>query len=115
MDAFLAAARDGDFAGLLAVLDPSVVLRADAGDGPIGPSQIIRGARPVAAEALRFTALARFARPVLVNGSAGLLAAPKGRPVSLLSFAIRNGKIVELDILADPDRLGRLELPDLDR
>jgi RNA polymerase sigma factor (sigma-70 family) len=114
LDAFLAAARDGDFEGLLAVLDPSVVLRADAGDAPIGPSQTVRGARQVAAQALRFATVAQFARPVLVNGAPGLLAAPNGRPVSLLSATVRNGKIVELDILADPDRLRRLDLSALD-
>src|SRR6478752_7524233 len=69
VDAFLSAARDGDFEGLLAVLDPDVVLRADAGDAPIGPSQLIRGAHAVASQALRFAELARFARPVLVNGT----------------------------------------------
>jgi RNA polymerase sigma-70 factor (ECF subfamily) len=64
----------------------------------------------VAAQALRYASLAQFARPVLVNGAPGLLAAPNGRPVSLLSATVHNGKIVELDILADPERLGRLDL-----
>jgi hypothetical protein len=110
VDAFLAAARNGDFEGLLAVLDPDVVLRADAGSGPMGPSQLVRGARAVATQALRFAELARFARPVLVNGTPGLIAAPNGRPVSLLGATVRAGRITELHILADPDRLSRLDL-----
>ena len=110
VDAFLSAARDGDFEGLLAVLDPDVVLRADAGDAPIGPSQLIRGAHAVASQALRFAELARFARPVLVNGTPGFLAVRDGRPLSLLSATIAADKIVELDILADPERLRQLDL-----
>jgi RNA polymerase sigma-70 factor (ECF subfamily) len=110
VDAFLSAARDGDFEGLLAVLDPDVVLRADAGDAPIGPSQLIRGAHAVASQALRFAELARFARPVLVNGTPGFLAVRDGRPLSLLSATIAADKIIELDILADPERLRQLDL-----
>jgi RNA polymerase sigma factor (sigma-70 family) len=108
LDAFLAAARDGDFARLLAVLHPDVELRADAGLGPLGPSRRLRGASAVAGQALRFSGLADSARPVLVNGAAGLLAAPHGRPVALLTATIVGGRIRELDILADPDRLYRL-------
>ena len=110
VDAFLAAARDGDFEGLLAVLEPDVVLRADAGTAPIGPSQLVRGARAVAGQAMRFADLAPSARRVLVNGAPGLIAGADGRPVSLLSATVRGGRIVELDILADPDRLARLDL-----
>jgi hypothetical protein len=110
VDAFLSAARDGSFEGLLAVLHPDVVLRADAGAAPIGPSQVVRGARSVAAQALRFADLAQFARRVLVNGAPGLLAAPNGRPVALLSATVRGDLIVEIDILADPERLSRLDL-----
>jgi RNA polymerase sigma factor (sigma-70 family) len=114
VDAFLAAARNGDFEALLAVLHPDVVLRADAGSGPIGPSQIVRGARPVASQALRFAQLARFSRRVLINGTPGLIAAPNGHPVALLSPTVRAGLIVELDILADPDRLSHLDLAAID-
>jgi RNA polymerase sigma factor (sigma-70 family) len=114
VDAFLAASRDGDFEGLLAVLHPDIVLRADAGSAPIGPSQIVRGARSVAAQALRFADLAQFAHRVLVNGAPGLIAVPNGHPAALLSATVRGGLIVEIDILADPDRLSRLDLTAID-
>ena len=112
-DAFLAAARGDDFEGLLAVLDPAVVLRADAGTGPLGPSRLINGASDVAAQARRFARLARFARPVLVNGTPGFLIAPNGQPLALIGLAVRVGKITEIDILADPQRLSRLDLTGL--
>jgi RNA polymerase sigma factor (sigma-70 family) len=109
LDAFLAAARLGDFDGLLAVLDPDVVLRADAGAGPLGPSQLVHGARAVAGEAVRFAPIARHARPVLVNGAPGLVAASQGQLIAVMGVTIRHGKIVEMDILADPERLRRLD------
>jgi RNA polymerase sigma-70 factor (ECF subfamily) len=111
--AFLAAARGDDFEGLLAVLDPAVVLRADAGTGPLGPSRLINGASEVAAQARRFARLARFAHPVLVNGTPGFLIAPDGKPLALIGLAVRDGKITEIDILADPQRLSRLDLTGL--
>lgn len=111
--AFLAASRGDDFDGLLAVLDPAVVLRADAGSGPLGPSRLVIGAPEVAAQASRFAQLARFARPVLVNGTPGFLVAPNGHPLALIGLAIRDGKITEIDILADPERLSRLGLAGL--
>ncbi|MGH3422047.1 MAG: sigma-70 family RNA polymerase sigma factor, partial [Streptosporangiaceae bacterium] len=92
LDAFLSAARDGDFDRLLAVLDPDVVLRADAGAGPLGPSQLVHGARSVAGQALRFAPIARHARHALVNGTPGLVAAPHGKPVAVLGVRIRDGK-----------------------
>jgi RNA polymerase sigma-70 factor, ECF subfamily len=107
-DAFLAAAREGDFEGLLAVLDPSVVLRADAGSGPAGPSQLVTGATAVATQAGRFAHLARYARPVLVNGGPGFLVTRDHEPFALIGMTVRDGKIVEIDILADPERLHRL-------
>jgi RNA polymerase sigma factor (sigma-70 family) len=109
VNAFLAAARDGDFDALVAALDPEVVLRADRGAIP-GASRIARGARAVAEGALSFAELARFARPALVNGAAGLVVAPHGRPFSVMGFTISGGRIVEIDILADPARLQRLDL-----
>lgn len=114
-DAFLAASRGEDFEGLLAVLDPGVVLRADAGAGPFAPSRLIRGAENVAAQAHSYAYLARSAQPVLVNGTPGFLVAPHGRPLALIGIAIRDDKITEIDILADPERLSRLDLAGLIR
>jgi RNA polymerase sigma-70 factor (ECF subfamily) len=111
VDAFLAAARDGDFDALVAVLDPDVVLRADRGAVPLGASRVVRGARAVAEGALTFARLGRFARPVLVNGAAGVVArAPDGQPFAVMGFTVRRGKIVEIDILADLARLRQLDL-----
>jgi RNA polymerase sigma factor (sigma-70 family) len=111
VDAFLAAARDNDFEALLAVLDPDVVLRADRGATPPGASTVIRGSRRVAERALAFWRIAGSARPAVVNGAAGIVAfAPDGRPFSVVGFTVRLGKIVEIDVLADPDRLARLNL-----
>ncbi len=112
--AFLAAARDGDFDALVAVLDPDVVLRADAGPVPPGGSRVVRGAAAVAELALAFAQLGRFARPALVNGAAGIVAAPGGRLASVLAFTVTGGKIVEIDILADPERLSQLDLAELE-
>jgi RNA polymerase sigma-70 factor (ECF subfamily) len=113
-DAFLAASRGDDFEGLLAVLDPAVVLRADAGaGGPLGPSQLIKGAPEVATQAHRFAYLASFAHPVLVNGTLGFLVASSGQPLAVIGVAIRDDKITEIDILADPERLSRLDLAGL--
>ena len=111
IDAFLAASRNGDFDALVAVLDPDVVLRADAGSGPFAPSRLVRGAPAVAGQALVYANLARFARPVLVNGAPGFLVAPAGRPIALLSLTFGTDTITAIDILADPDRLARLDLP----
>jgi RNA polymerase sigma factor (sigma-70 family) len=113
VDAFLAASRDGDFDALVAVLDPEVVLRADRGAIP-GASRVVRRARAVAEGALAFAELARFARPALVNGAAGLVVAPRGQPFSVMGFTVSRGRIVEIDILADPARLRRLDLAVLD-
>jgi RNA polymerase sigma factor (sigma-70 family) len=114
VEAFLAASRRGDFDGLLAVLDPDVVVRADRGAVPAGISGEARGASAVAERALAFAWLAEFARPALVNGAAGLVVVPHGRPFSVMGFTVRAGKIVEIDILADPARLRELDLAILD-
>jgi RNA polymerase sigma-70 factor (ECF subfamily) len=114
VDAFLAAARDGDFDALLEVLDPDVVLRADSGALPSPPSRQVRGARVVAELALAFSDLARSSRPALVNGAAGIVAAPRGRVFSVLAITIKHDKIIEIDILADPERLRQLDLVVLD-
>jgi RNA polymerase sigma-70 factor (ECF subfamily) len=110
VDAFLAASREGDFEGLLAILDPDVVLRADAGAGPLGPSVLIRGPREVMAQSRRFASLGRFARPVLVNGLPGFLVVRDGESLALLAVTVQNDKITEMDILADPVRLRQLDL-----
>ena len=110
VDAFMAASRKGDFEALVAVLDPDVVLRADFGAVPAGVPSEVRGARAVAQQALTFSRFAPFARPALVNGAAGLVVAPGGRPFSVMGFTVRRGKIVEIDVLADPARLGQLDL-----
>jgi RNA polymerase sigma factor (sigma-70 family) len=113
VDAFLAAAREGDFEALVAVLDPDVVLRADYGAGR-GSTQV-RGARQVAAGAMRFARLAALARPVLVNGAAGIVVAREGRPPrGVAGFTVSHGKIVEIDLLVDPERLRALDLTGLD-
>ncbi|HEX9041607.1 MAG TPA: sigma-70 family RNA polymerase sigma factor [Trebonia sp.] len=110
VDAFLAASRAGDFERLLTILDPDVVLRADAGTGPFGPSTLVRGAREVIANARRFAPLGRFARPVLVNGGPGFLVVRDGEPLALMAVTVHAGRITEMDVLADPDRLARLDL-----
>ena len=110
VDAFLAASRGGDFDALLAVLDPDVVLRMDGGAVRTGLSRKVRGARAVAEQTLTFSRLSPFVRPALVNGAAGVVVAPRGRPFSVMGFTIRGRKIVEIDILADPARLSRLDV-----
>jgi RNA polymerase sigma-70 factor, ECF subfamily len=114
VDAFLAAARDGDFNALLEVLDPDVVLRADSGAPPSPPSRLVRGAQEVAQLALAFSDLARFSRPALVNGAAGIVVAPEGRVFSVFGVTVKHDKIVEFDILGDPERLAQLDLVALD-
>ena len=115
VDAFLAAVRDGDFDVLLEILDPEVVLRADAGAMPRGASRVVHGARVVASQAVTFGRTgARFARPALVNGAAGLIAGRGGRIFSVVGFTVMAGKIVEIDILADPSRLAKLDLAEIE-
>ena len=114
VDAFLAASRDGDFDTLLAVLDSDVVLRMDGGAVRAGLSREVRGARAVAEQTLTFSRLSPFVRPALVNGAAGVVVAPRGRPFAVMGFTIRRGKIVEIDVLADPARLRQLDLAILD-
>ncbi len=110
VEAFLAASRGGDFDALLALLDPDVVLRADWGAEPAGASKIIRGAQAVVAQARSFSRVGTSAQLALVNGAAGLVAMPGGRPFAVMGFTTRNGKVVEIDILADPVRLAELDL-----
>jgi len=108
IDAFLAAAREGDFDRLVAVLDPDVVLRQDF--GPVGGRREIRGAEVVASQALSYAQVGLEIRPALINGVAGAVAFLNGQPFSIGAVTVRNGKIVELDFLADPERLRQLDL-----
>jgi RNA polymerase sigma-70 factor (ECF subfamily) len=111
VDAFLAAAEHGDFEALVAVLDPDIVLRADGG-AIKGMTRLVRGAQAVATQAAMFSKLGLSNQFVLVNGNIGVVARfPDGRLLSVISFTIADGKVVEMDILADPDRLSRLDLP----
>jgi RNA polymerase sigma factor (sigma-70 family) len=114
VDAFFAASREGDFGALLAVLDPDVVLRIDGGALRAGLSRGVRGARAVAEQTFTFSRLSPFVRPVLVNGAAGVVVAPRGRPFAVMGFTVRRGRIAEIDVLADPERLRRLDLAVLD-
>ena len=114
VDAFLAAARGGDLDALVAVLDPDVVLRVDRGAVPRGASREVRGAQAVMEEARTFAPLVASARPALVNGAAGVVVAPRGRPLAVAGFTIAHGRIVEIDLLADPARLRNLDLTVLD-
>lgn len=117
VDAFLAAARDGDFDGLIAVLDPDVVLRADYGPAPARAPREVHGAAAVADQALTFSRLSGTdlrSRPALVNGAVGVVSFREGRPFSVLAFTVTDGRIVAVDILADPGRLSGLGLADLD-
>jgi RNA polymerase sigma factor (sigma-70 family) len=111
VNAFLAAARDGDFDALLSVLDPDVVLRSDRGIGPTGASSEIRGATAVVQRARGFARFARFAQPVLVNGAAGVVVSSRTQPVSVLGFTVADGRIVAIDVIADPRRLRVINLP----
>jgi ketosteroid isomerase-like protein len=109
VDAFLAASRGGDFDALLQLLDPDVVLRSDGGG--VAPTRIVRGARNVAAGAVSYSAHAQpgTIRPVLVNGAAGVAVFDRqGEPFSLLAFTVARGRIVEINILLDRERLGPL-------
>ncbi|HEX2034241.1 MAG TPA: sigma factor-like helix-turn-helix DNA-binding protein, partial [Chloroflexota bacterium] len=108
VDAFLTAARGGDFGALLALLDPDVVLRRDGGAVPAGAPTEVRGAAAVARSAV--AGGARAARPALVDGAVGVVIAPHGRLIMVLRFTFTGGKIVEIDAVADPARLRGIDL-----
>lgn len=110
VDAWLAASGRGDFDALVALLDPGAVLRVDAGPGRPGLSKLVRGAAQIAGNALMFRRGAPTARPMLVNGTVGLVSASARGVTSVMSFTIVDGRIQRLDILADPDRLAALGL-----
>jgi RNA polymerase sigma factor (sigma-70 family) len=111
VDAFLAAARGGDFEALVAVLDPDVVLRSDGGKRT---SLLVQGAEAVAGRAITFARPGAEARPVLVNGEAGILAAPGGRPVALMAFTVAHGKVVRINVINDRARLAEMDLSAVD-
>ena len=114
VDAFLAAARDGDFDRLVAVLDPDVVLRVDLGPLLVGGSREVRGAAAVASQAVTYSQLGLLVQPALINGAAGSVSFRDGQLFSIGGVIVRGGKIVEMDILADPARLRELDLSVLD-
>ncbi len=110
VDAFFAAARQGDFEALVAVLDPDVVLRSDGGPTRPMASAMVRGAETVASRALMFRRPGAFVEPAVVNGAAGVVITDAGKPLSLMGFTVRGGRIVAIDVLADPERLRHLDL-----
>jgi RNA polymerase sigma factor (sigma-70 family) len=110
IDAFLAATRNGDLTALLAVLDPDVVRRADRAGLALGVAAEARGAQSVATTALASSQGARFAQLALINGSVGVIVAPRGRLLLALTFTIANARITEIDVIADPVRLDHLEV-----
>ena len=111
VEAFIAAAREGDFDALVAVLDPDVVLRADG--GRTGRSQHVRGAEAVAGRALLWSRVDLTMRRALVNGAAGIVTFLHGRPFSICAVTVKNGKLAEMDFLADPERIAQLDLTEL--
>jgi RNA polymerase sigma factor (sigma-70 family) len=118
VDAFLAAAREGDFGALIAVLDPDVVFRADRGRLPAAARLpgLVRGAAEVAEQVLtRGTRFLPYCRPAIVNGSAGLVVTDGGRPAAVVAFTIAHGRIVELDLVADPKKLRLAAADELQR
>jgi RNA polymerase sigma-70 factor (ECF subfamily) len=112
VDAFFAAARGGDLDALVAVLDPDVVLRSDGGRVRAVATAFVEGAAAVAGRAITFAMPSATLVPVLVNGAAGVVVVTDDGPLSVMAFTVRDGTIVEIDILVDPERLGALDLPD---
>lgn len=110
--AFLAAARGGDLQGLLDVLDPDVVVRADFGPG--GGSREFHGAQAVATGILAYAQFTRYGRPAIVNGTPGIVTAWGGRPNAVMAFTVTSGRIAEIDIVADPERLSHVDIGGLD-
>ncbi|MDI3409417.1 RNA polymerase sigma factor SigJ [Streptomyces cavernicola] len=115
VDAFFAAARSGELNDLVAVLHPDVVLRADEGAARPGESVVVRGAAAVAGRALLFERPLARVRPALVNGAAGVVVTVAGEPVSVMGFTVAGGRIVQIDVMADPERLAHLDLSVLGR
>ncbi|WP_028610898.1 sigma-70 family RNA polymerase sigma factor [Paenibacillus harenae] len=110
VDAFFAASRNGDFEKLLSVLDPNVVLRNDPGFAPVANAPVVRGSEAVAKQAQQFTDRARSMKPVLVNGSVGVIAGHLDQPIFILEFTVVDGKIAEIGMIADQARLRGLDI-----
>jgi RNA polymerase sigma factor (sigma-70 family) len=110
VEAFFAASRDGDFDALLEVLDPDVDLRIDGGVLRSDASLVLHGAEAVAGHTATYSKLWPFVRSALVNGAAGAVVAPHGRVFSVMAFTVTNGKIAQIDVLLDPERLQQLDL-----
>ncbi|MFI5895146.1 sigma-70 family RNA polymerase sigma factor [Actinoplanes sp. NPDC051513] len=113
VDAFFAAAREGDFDRLVEVLHPDAVLRADGGPGRPQFTAVLRGARDIAGQATGFGRFTPYARPALVNGAAGLVMVAGGRTLTVMALTVREGRIVAIDVLNDPQRLRTLPAPPL--
>jgi hypothetical protein len=107
VDAFLAASRDGDLQGLLAVLDPDVTFRADPVATRMGGQKFLRGADEVAKT---FSGRAQAARAALLDGTIGVVVAPKGRLLLVLEVAIKNDRIIDIHAVADRERLGKIDM-----
>ena len=108
VEAFFSAARGGDFDALVALLDPDVVLRTDLGAGRPGASVVVHGAAAVAGQARRSAVPGAQVRPALVNGAAGAVVTVGGRPFAVMGFTVSGGRIVEIDAIADPERVRRI-------
>ena len=115
VDAFFAAAHNGDFDALVAVLDPDVVLRSDGGEQRRAATVVRRGAAEVARSVLAVAQRSVLKRPALVNGAAGVVAVDNGRPFAVMGFTVAHGKVVAIDCVLDPERLARLDLAGLDK
>jgi RNA polymerase sigma factor (sigma-70 family) len=111
VDAFFAAAHSGDFNALVAVLDPDVVSRIDAGAGALIPSGVLHGAATVARQTLAIASISAPKHPVLVNGAAGVVITLGGQPVAVMSFTVSGGKIAEMNSIVDPERLRGFDFP----
>lgn len=115
VDAFFAAARDGRFEDLVAVLDPEIVLRSDGGLLRPAANALVEGAEAVASRAMTYSSLAPWVRPALVNGVAGVVVTPPGELFSIMAFTVRGGRVAAIDALADPERLAGLDIARLKR
>ena len=108
VDAFFRAARGGEFDTLVSLLDPNVALRGDFGPRHPAASRLVRGAEEVARQALMFALPSARLHPALVNGAAGVVVTVNGLPASVMGFTVAGGKIVEIDAIADPERVRRI-------